>query len=378
MTAPPPFEPAYPRARLSWQLAFVVWTALVVGFTASTYAMYAVKEVTIPLWQIVYWVATEWYLWALMAPAILLLTCRVPITRDGWKRWLPVHLAGVAAAIFVHELGFVLLERLANTGMNAPAEFSRHLLLYLVKRAPFDLLVYAALAGVGTGMSLYRRAQDRERHAAQLESQLTRAQLDVLRNQLQPHFLFNTLNTISSLVHSDVEAADRVVSRLGDMLRLSLQHNGRHEVTLREELDFLGHYVDIQRSRFRDRLTVTIDVAPELLDGQVPTFMLQPLVENAIRHGIEPRTAAGQVLVRARREGQRLILEVSDNGPGLVDPPPSGTGNGRGIGLTNTRARLLQLYGNQQSISLANRPEGGVMVRAEIPWRAAPVEEQHG
>lgn len=377
MTVPTSHEPAYPRARFSWQLAFVVWTALVVAFAASTYAMYSVKEVTVPLWQVFYWAATEWYLWGLLAPAILLLTCKVPITKAGWRRWLPVHLVGAVLAIFLHETLFVLLERLANTGMNAPEELSRHLLLYYLKRTPFDVLVYCALVGIGMGGSLYRRAQDRERHAAQLESQLTRAQLDVLRNQLQPHFLFNTLNTISSLVHSDVEAADRVVSRLGDMLRLSLQHDGRHEVTLREELDFLGHYVEIQRSRFRERLTVTVDVPSELLDGQVPTFMLQPLVENAMRHGIEPRTAAGQVLVRARREGERLILEVADNGPGLVDPPPSGTGNGRGIGLTNTRARLRQLYGNQQAITLANRPEGGVMVRAEIPWRVVSAEDRH-
>ncbi|HWA14922.1 MAG TPA: histidine kinase, partial [Gemmatimonadales bacterium] len=246
------------------------------------------------------------------------------------------------------------------------------------KRTPFDLLVYSALVGIGMGGSIYRQAKDREHRAAQLESQLTRAQLDVLRNQLQPHFLFNTLNTISSLVHSEVEAADRVVSRLGDMLRLSLQHNGRHEVTLGEELDFLAHYVEIQCSRFRERLTVRVEVPPELLEGQVPTFMLQPLVENAIRHGIEPRTHAGQVLVRASRNGDRLVLEVADNGPGLIDPPPAGTGNGRGIGLTNTRARLVQLYGPRQAITLANRPEGGVIVRVEIPWRTTPAEERHG
>jgi signal transduction histidine kinase len=371
-------EPAYPRARFSWRLALVVWTAIVAGFTASTYAMYAVKELSVPLWQVTYWVATEWYLWALLAPAILLLTCKVPVTRDGWRRWLPIHLLGAVVAIMVHETLFVLLERLAQSDLNAPKELSRHLLLYYSKRTPFDLLVYAALVGIGMGGSLYRRAQDRERRAAQLESQLTKAQLDVLRNQLQPHFLFNTLNTISSQVHSDVEAADRVVSRLGDMLRLSLQHDGRHEVTLREELNFLGHYVEIQRSRFRDRLAVTIEVPPDLLDGQVPTFILQPLVENAIRHGIEPRTAQGQVVVRASREDHQLVLEVADNGPGLVDAPPSGSGNGRGIGLTNTRARLLQLYGNRQAITLANRAEGGVMVRLELPWRVVAVEADHG
>lgn len=371
MTAPAP-EPPYPRARFSWRWALLFWTVLVIGFTASSYAAYAVKEMELPLWQVFYWVATEWYLWALLAPAILLLTCRVPITRDGWRRWLPIHLVAAIVAIFLHETGFVLLERFAHSDVNAPKELSRHLLLYYTKRTPFDLLVYSAIAGVGAVASLYRRAQERERQAARLESQLTKAQLDVLRNQLQPHFLFNTLNTISSLVHSDVEAADRVVSRLGDMLRLSLQHDGRHEVALRDELDFLSHYVEIQRSRFRDRLLVSIDVPEELLDAQVPTFILQPLVENAIRHGIEPRSEPGRVSVLARRDGEHLVLEVADNGPGLVDPPPAGNGNGRGIGLSNTRARLQQLYGARQRITLANRAEGGVVVRIEIPWAIEP------
>lgn len=372
------YIPTQPRARFSWQLALVAWTLIVVGFTASSYAMYSVKGSPVPVWQVLYWVATEWYLWALIAPAILWLTCRVPITRTGWRQWLPIHLLGWIVAVLVHEGAYVLLERVGNAGINSPEEFGRHFLLYVTKRAPFDLLVYSALAGIGATASLYRRSQERERRAAHLESQLTRAQLDVLRSQLQPHFLFNALNTISSLIHSDAEAADRVVSRLGDLLRLSLQHNDRHEVTLREELDFLGHYVEIQRSRFRERLRVTIDVPTELLDSQVPTFVLQPLVENAVRHGVEPRTSAGHVEVRAGRVGDRLLLEVLDNGPGLVDPPPGGTGNGRGIGLANTRARLQQLYGSAQTITLANRSEGGVLVRLEFPWHTTPLGGDHG
>ena len=374
----PEYVPTHPRSRFSWQMALGAWTVIVAGFTASSYAMYAVKGSPVPLWQVTYWVATEWYLWALMAPAILWLTCRVPITRAGWRRWLPVHLLGWVVAVLVHESAFVLLERIANAGMNTPDDFGRHLLLYLTKRTPFDLLVYGALVGIGASASLYRRAQERERRATHLESQLTRAQLEVLRNQLQPHFLFNALNTISSLIHTDAEAADRIVSRLGDLLRLSLQHTGRHEVTLREELDFLGHYVEIQRSRFRERLGVTIDVPAELLECQVPTFVLQPLVENAVRHGIEPRSVPGRVEVRAIRRGDRLVLEVLDNGPGLIDPPPSGSGNGRGIGLTNTRARLAQLYGEEQAITLANRPEGGVVVRLELPWHTVPIGGARG
>jgi sensor histidine kinase YesM len=176
-------------------------------------------------------------------------------------------------------------------------------------------------------------------------------------------------------VTSDAAAAERVVSRLGDLLRLSLKHTGQHELPLREELEFLGHYVEIQRSRFRERLQVEVDAPGDTLDGLVPTFVLQPLVENAVRHGIEPRTGPGRVWVSAERRGTRLILEVADNGPGLVNGDggsgADGSGNGRGIGLANTRARLQQLYGAEQEITLSNRSEGGVVVRIEVPWREA-------
>jgi signal transduction histidine kinase len=360
------------RGLMPWPAGFAIFTLIGLAFATSTYAMYALKGEPLPFYKVLYWALSEWWLWALLAPAIFWLDRRFPLGRAQWRRSLPVHVLGWVAVMLVHETGYVLLDRAASGFAIGPLPpLSRHLLLFISKRASFDLLVYAALVGLSCMANIYRRYQERELRASQLEAQLTRAQLEVLRSQLQPHFLFNTLNTISSLVHSDTAAAERVVSRLGDLLRLSLKHTGQHELPLREELEFLGHYVDIQRSRFRERLSVEVDAPAETLDGLVPTFVLQPLVENAVRHGIEPQTGPGRVQVRAARDGDRLVLEVADNGPGLVEPPPEGGGNGRGIGLANTRARLEQLYGAEQGITLAKRPEGGVVVRLEVPWRRA-------
>jgi len=356
------------RGLIPWPIGFGIFTLIGLAFAMSGFAMYAVKGEPIAFTKVLYWGLAEWWLWALLAPAIFWLDRRFPLDRTGWQRSLPAHLGAFVVVLLLHETGYVMLERASGWTMSPPP-LERHILLFVSKRAPFDLLVYSALIGLSCMGNIYRRYQERELRATQLEAQLTRAQLDTLRSQLQPHFLFNTLNTISSLVNSDTAAAERVVSRLGDLLRLSLKHTGQHELPLREELEFLGHYVEIQRSRFRERLQVEVDAPADTLEGLVPTFVLQPLVENAVRHGIEPRTGPGQVWVRAARAGERLVLEVADNGPGLAEPPPGGTGNGRGIGLANTRARLEQLYGTDQRITLANRPEGGVVVRLEIPFR---------
>lgn len=357
------------RGLVPWPVGFGIFTLIGLAFAFSGYAMYAVKGEPIAFVKTLYWGLAEWWLWALLAPGIFWLDRAAPLGKSTWRRSLPIHLLGYLVALLLHETGYVLLERASGWTMVPTPPFARHLLVFVSKRAPFDFLVYCVLVGSSCMANIYRRYQERELRASQLEAQLTKAQLEVLRSQLQPHFLFNTLNTISSLVNSDTVAAERVVSRLGDLLRLSMKHTGQNELPLREELEFLGHYVDIQRSRFRERLNVELSVPNEVLEGMVPTFVLQPLVENAVRHGIEPRTTQGRVLVKACREGNRLILEVADNGPGLVGPVKESNGNGRGIGLANTRARLEQLYGMNQSISISNRPEGGVVVRLEVPFR---------
>jgi LytS/YehU family sensor histidine kinase len=193
----------------------------------------------------------------------------------------------------------------------------------------------------------------------------------MLKMQLQPHFLFNTLHAIAELVHEDPRAADRMVAGLGSLLRISLESAGRQMVTLREELEFLEAYLAIEQVRFRERLSVAVEIDPHALDARVPHLLLQPLVENAIRHGVAPRMAAGRVTVSARRENGRVEIEIADNGRGL----PNGTPRAEGVGLRNTRARLEQLYGNEFRLELANGPAGGAVARLALPYQTGLEEE---
>jgi two-component system LytT family sensor kinase len=239
----------------------------------------------------------------------------------------------------------------------------------LVKLTVILLAVWSALATVAA-VRWYGVARDREAAAAELRTRLARTQLQVLKGQIQPHFLFNILNTVAELVHTDPDVADRTLTRLGHLLRLSLDRHGRQLVSLAEEVELLRAYVEIEQVRFGDRLAVTWDVAPEALDAAVPTLLCQPVVENAIRHGLTPR-GGGRVTVRARREDEDLVVEVRDDGRGL--PPggvPVGPGVREGVGVRNVRARLAQLYGDRAAFSLHNAPEGGAAAVVRLPFSA--------
>jgi LytS/YehU family sensor histidine kinase len=217
----------------------------------------------------------------------------------------------------------------------------------------FNLLVYAMVAG------LYHAWR-----AARLEMQLVQARLDALVGQLQPHFLFNTLHTISAFVLEDPKQANRMITRLSELLRQSFNRERGPLVTLEEEFELLDHYVAIQEARFGDRLRVTFRVDPRAASAVVPTLLLQPLVENAIRHGVVPNGAVAEIEIAAIREGDRLHLEVRDNGPGL-----NGRSRGAGLGLANTRARLLELYGPGHRFELTNAPApGGAVATIDIPY----------
>ena len=355
---------------------FGVFTLIALAFASSSYASYAFKHEPINAWDPIGYAVTEWYLWALLCPIIFLVARRYPLTGTTWSRRLPVYLLTWMACHLVIVSAYIVLERQWGTATIKSMPLNTVILLYVTKRIAFSLLVFTAIVVVAHTIDLYQRFRERERRALQLETQLTRAQLEALKNQLHPHFLFNTLNTISALIHRDVEAADRVVSRLGDLLRLSLQ-GGEQEVSLGKELSFLQHYLDIQHTRFQDRLTFVQDVAPDTLDAMVPSLILQPLVENAVRHGIEPRSTPGLITIHAHRHNGRLLLEVRDNGPGVQQLKTTGCA---GIGLSNTRARLEQLYGAEHRFLFENLPEGGVRVGMELPFRLAEaaIAESHG
>jgi LytS/YehU family sensor histidine kinase len=230
------------------------------------------------------------------------------------------------------------------------------------------MVTYFAIAALALAAVYYRESQERAVRTARLETRLVEAQLQTLQRQLQPHFLFNTLHAISTLMHRDVEAADRMLSRLSELLRLTLNKVGQQDVPLSEEIDFLAKYLQIEQTRFQDRLTVRFDVEADALDGLVPRMLLQPLVENAIKHGIAPQTGPGEIAIVARRDGGRLLFEVRDNGVGLSQD--SLTALQSGIGLSTTRARLQHLFGRDYQFEFLRQPRG-LAVRVVIPWRGA-------
>jgi signal transduction histidine kinase len=227
--------------------------------------------------------------------------------------------------------------------------------------------------GAWYAFDLYRRYQAREVEASRLEAELARAQHQALRMQLQPHFLFNALNTINSLIRVDPDSAERMVSRLGDLLRFTLEQSGPQEVSLRQELAILECYLEIQRLRFGDRLQTSIHCPEDLLHAMVPNLLLQPLVENAFKHGLGRRSKGSRLEVRISRVGETLRLEVEDNGKGLGGAPLK-----QGIGTSNTRSRLAMLYGDRHRFDLLSPSEGGALARIELPLHWKPLDDETG
>ena len=337
--------------------------ALVLFFGSQTVILNLASGIPFTWWRMFLPALFSWTTWALLAPLVFRLARRHPFERPHRVRDAAAHGLGALALVAVHlAVNYALLMTLGLPLRRLDP------LRFVAYQTHADLVTYALLVGAWHARSWYARYRDREVRAAQLESRLAQARLEGLRMQLQPHFLFNTLHAISALMHRDVEAADRMLARLSDLLRLTLDGAHTPEVPLRQELDFLDAYLEIQQTRFQDRLTIVRDVDPAALDALVPNLLLQPLVENAIRHGIAVRAAGGRVEISARRENGAVRLSVRDDGPGL---PPGGAGPG-GVGLANTRARLEQLYGDAQSLALANDPSGGLRVTVLAPYRTAP------
>jgi LytS/YehU family sensor histidine kinase len=231
-----------------------------------------------------------------------------------------------------------------------------------------NLLAYVSLVGLAHAAHYYGRFRERERRAAALEAQLAKARLSALQAQLHPHFLFNALNAISTLVERDKAAAQEALASFSELLRLALSQADQPEVPLRQDLEFLRRYVEIQQTRLGDRFHFEEAVAPEILDCLAPPLLLQPLVENAIRHGLELSAAPGCVRVVGRADGSRVVLTVEDNGAG-PEPAVGKNNGGAGIGLDNLRARLETLYGPEQKVEFGPRPEGGARTRVEFPLR---------
>ena len=323
----------------------------------------------LPWWKYFQWGVTQLYIWWALTPLLALLVRRFPLERE---RPAPAALAYVpagAVVIPVWSAAFTFLYW-ALGGPGAPGSAAELPVMWwveLLRRLPILLLTYLVLVLNLVALDYYRKYRDRE-------YRLVQAQLEALKAQLQPHFLFNTLNSISTLMHEDVEAADRMVVNLGGLLRATLSEVGGQEVSLRRELEVLDLYLRIQLVRFQDRLKVNVDVDPRALEACVPNLVLQPLVENAIKHGIAPHSVDGRVDIGARLEGSTLVLRVRDDGPGIQEQSETK----EGVGLSNTRARLERLYGAAQSLRYGNSPEGGFEVELKIPFRRAAEELSDG
>ena len=309
-----------------------------------------------------------WYAWALLAPAIFRLTRRFRFERGTWRRALAAHLPAAALATLAHVMMTALAQGLVRGVLSWDSWYVQVRRTYWTS-VDWEMMTYWTIVGVSHALHFQAALRHRELTSARLETRLAEARLQSLQRQLHPHFLFNTLHSISALMHIDLNAADRMVALLGDLLRSSLQITAQ-EIPLKDELELLRKYLDIEQLRFRDRLTVSYDIPEETLDARVPSLILQPLVENALDHGIAPNSGHGRLDVRARRDGGRLHLEVSDDGVGLREDAL--TAVQKGIGVSNTRSRLQYLYGAAQHFEFCRTGPRGLTVRVVIPWRDAP------
>ena len=373
---PPP--PQVPRPLVRPRIIFGVTTGL--SFFSAFAAFYFVTTFgakPASFWLLLVLNLGYWYSWACLTPFILRVTSAFPLDRRTWKIAVPVHLAGVLIATLLH-IAMAVASRIATYWVFGESldSWRSEAQRMLILNFDWEMMTYWTIVGLGHALRYNYEARARELSAAQLETRLIEAQLQALQRQLQPHFLFNTLNTISALMHRDVEAADATIARLSDLLRMSLQQVGTQEVPLKDELDFLSKYLEIEQTRFRDRLTVVFDIHPETLDALVPNLLLQPLVENAIKHGIGPRPTPGQIAVRARRVGAMLEIDVQDNGVGLSAARL--TDFNRGVGLSNTRSRLDRLYGSLHRFEFRQPAEGGLLVLIAIPLAELAGVREHG
>jgi sensor histidine kinase YesM len=354
------------RRRFAWLgFIFLIWTLVGIFFASQIYLFFVNTDHALSFGKALIWQLLAVYLLALSTPLVLWLARRFRIERHNWLQSLLVHaLAGIVLGAFI-SAGHVLIDRwfMDQLAQSTVDKVLRSTFGNLDK----EIIIYWLIVLISHAFNYYHRYRESEFSKSQLAAQLAEAQLRALKMQLHPHFLFNTLHSISSLLSQDAETAREMIACLGDFLRMTLDNSGAQQVTLREELEFLKCYLDIEMIRFSDRLSVRIDVDPQTLNYQVPNLILQPIVENAILHGIAPRSLPGKIEVEARRLDGMLRLRVRDNGGGIQLGANLGNQSKGGLGLTNTRERLTQLYGNEHYFELLNDPQGGLVVTMDIP-----------
>ena len=350
-----------------WGLIFACWTFLALLFSGPQVIQAARQNRAAEGWNSVVGELIFSYIWLGLTPLAIRLSRSFRI--EGGQRFqrLTIHFLASVVFLLVHVLIFTVLSSPFGWYSHITPFWSLYLLLILTF-IPTNVMFYWGVVVIDHALNYYQKLQERELRASQLEAQLAQSQLKLLKMQLHPHFLFNTLNAISALIRESPDEADEMVSRLGDLLRMTLETAGLHEVPFKKELEFLKHYLGIEQTRFQDRLNVVMAIEPETLDGLVPSMILQPLVENSVRHGVAPRPEGGCIKIKAWRDNSMLRLEVEDDGPGLCCDTPLK----EGVGLTNTRARVRNLYGDEHGLTMRNVAGGGLVVSLTIPFRTMP------
>jgi two-component system LytT family sensor kinase len=373
------------RPWLIWVISFGVWSLVALAAGVTVYRLYRTTHTPMALTSALGIQFCQILTYAPLTPFAFAFATRYPIRRNNWMIRSLLYLAGG----LVFTAGHVALQSVTPFGFWDPnyhewrsAIWDSHTHAFGVQWSVLPELFLTSLFNDISGtfipivlvahvVSYTRTLRERELRAVQLEEQLAKTRLQVLKSQLQPHFLFNTMHSISSLMLTDVRAADRMMTRLGDLLRMSLESAGTQITTLSREIEFLNCYLEIEKVRFAERLTVTFDISPATLDASVPHLLLQPLVDNAVKHGISQLPGGGEIRIAATTQAHQLKIAISDNGPGLSK---TGALPSIGLGLRITRERLESLYGRDQSLELLSLPEGGTVAQVCIPFRVRAID----
>jgi two-component system, LytTR family, sensor kinase len=348
------------RTVVAWASGFLIWTALATLLSAETAIFLRFRGEPVDWANLLKFRLADWYSCGVFLPLFVFATRRWPLDLTHLGTRLPIHTALILGSSVAKIALFRPIRELLGASNTMPLSES------IARGIISETVAFGCVAAALHALEFHRRYRERETLTAQLQARLSDAQLRALRAQLNPHFLFNTLNAVTTLLHRDPDRADAMLTRLGELLRFTLRADPAHEIPLDEEIAVLERYLSIMRMRFSDRVTVHCDVDPKAAGSLVPSFILQPIVENAFEHGIAKLRRPGEVRIEARASGTAVILTVRDDGPG---PQAS---DHDGVGLTNTRRRLAELYGALGTLEMRSPSGGGTIVEMRLPLRTAP------
>lgn len=363
-----------PETRIPWRAMFLIATLFGLSSALQSAILMRLSGeaflpgdwIHVPVLNLAYW-----YVPALLAPLVMRVAARFQLGRTSWWKQVAVHGCGALLYSLFHTACMFGVRAAVTWALGTPPAPGRRSFWLrfsseYIQQFDWQLMTYLFLVGLAHALEYRRESERRALESSRLETRLVEAQLQSLQRQLHPHFLFNTLNTIAALMRTNVNAADAMIDQLGDLLRMALQTSNRQEISLQQELEALRKYLDIEQTRFGSRLQVQMLIDPDTLDAEVPNLLLQPLVENAVRHGVAPHSRPGWVAVEATRSGDQLVLQVRDSGYGVA--PERLLALNSGVGLTNTRARLEHLYPSAHAFTFANVRDG-FCVTVNIPFR---------